>query len=58
MADVNLDEVIRYHLGQIRLFGAGWRAPQVRRHRECVIQLIRLRRTVRRRARLMEMARG
>lgn len=45
---VSLDEVIHYHLKQIRIYGAGWRAPQVRQHRERIIALIRLRRHVRR----------
>lgn len=45
---MSVEDAIGYHLAEIRRYGAGWRAPQVRRHREAVIALIQLRRFVRR----------
>jgi hypothetical protein len=48
MFDFTIEDVIDYHLNQIRRFGTGWRAPQVRQHRESVIALIHMRRDLRR----------
>lgn len=45
---ISTEDVIHYHLAQIRKFGKGWRAPQVRQHRESIINLIKLRRQLRR----------
>lgn len=48
MAEYTLEEAIQYHLRALRRSGLSWRDPRLERHRLAVMNLIRLRRAIRR----------